>query len=158
MARPQKYPWDKIKLDFESGLQRADIHRKYDVPYNRINEHVKTKGWVQSEQAKAIIKDFDDVSYRVSELKAENPELVKNTIDIIIDRHPQFKRAMVALSGKLFNKMMKLADDAKAQDINNLAKGMQTITDTLGISQRHANTTNATQLINNFDGIKLIEE
>ena len=57
---------------------------------------------------------------------------------------------MVALSSKLFNRMLKLADDAEASDINSLAKGMQTITDTLGISQRHApkqdiNLTNAQQ-------------
>ena len=59
-------------------------------------------------------------------------------LDIVADKHPQFKKAMVALSSKLFNRMLKLADDAEASDINYLAKGMQTITDTLGISQRHA--------------------
>ena len=136
MARPAKYNWDKIKLDYESGLSQSEIHLKHDVPYNRLSE--RCKEWEQSELAKSVIKGFDDISEQVTELKGTRPDLVQNTLDIVADKHPQFKKAMVALSSKLFNRMLKLADDAEASDINSLAKGMQTITDTLGISQRHA--------------------
>ena len=136
MARPSKYPWDKIELDYVSGLSPSDLHKKYEVPYNRLSE--RTKKWEQSEQAKSIVMGFDRVSEQVSELKTEQPEVAKNVLDIVKDRHPQFKQAMVALSGKLFKKMMELTDEANANDVNQIAKGMQTIADTLGVSQRFA--------------------
>ena len=136
MARPQKYPWDKIEIDYKAGLSQSELHNKYEVPYNRLSE--RCKEWEQSELAKSVIKGFDDISEQVTELKGTSPELVQPVLDIVSDKHPQFKKAMVALSSKLFNRMLKLADDAEASDINSLAKGMQTITDTLGISQRHA--------------------
>ena len=159
MARPAKYPWDKIKLDYESGLSQSDLHKKYEVPYNALNDHITRKGWLQSEQSKAIIKGFDNISEQVSELKAETPELAKNTIDIIIDKHPQFKRAMVALSTKLFNRMFQITDQAKAHELPQLAKGMQTITDTLGISQRHSNTNMNMQVNNNqITAVKIVED
>ena len=136
MARPQKYPWDKIEIDYKSGLSQSELHNKYEVPYNRLSE--RCKEWEQSELAKSVIKGFDYISEQVTELKGTSPELVQPVLDIVADKHPQFKKAMVALSSKLFNRMLKLADDANASDITSLAKGMQTITDTIGISQRHA--------------------
>ena len=139
MARPQKYPWDKIEIDYKAGLSQSELHQKYEVPYNRLSE--RCKEWKQSEHAKAIIKGFDNISEVVTELKGINPELVQPVLDIVADKHPQFKKAMVALSSKLFNRMLKIADEASASEIPSLAKGMQTITDTLGISQRHASTT-----------------
>ena len=56
MARPAKYNWDKIKIDYESGLTQAEIHKKHEVPYNRLSE--RCKEWEISEQAKAVIKGF----------------------------------------------------------------------------------------------------
>ena len=136
MARPQKYNWDKIKIDYESGLSQSEIHHKHEVPYNRLSE--RCKEWQQSEQAKAIIKGFDEVTEAVTELKGSNPELAKNVMDIVVDKHPQFKKAMVALSSKIFNRALVIADTANAQDLTHLSKAMQTTTDTLGVTQRFA--------------------
>lgn len=136
MSRPAKYDWEKIRLDYESGLTQAQIRLKHNVPYNRLSE--RAKDWEASEQAKAVIKGFDEVSEAITELKGSNPDLAKNVLDIVQQKHPEFKRAMVALSSKLFNRMMKIADTATAMEIPQLAKGMQTVTDTLGVSQRHA--------------------
>jgi hypothetical protein len=147
MARPPKYNWDKIKLDYESGLSQAEIHHKHEVPYNRLSERVKE--WTVSEQARAVIKGFDEVSEVITELKGTNPDLARNVIDIVADKHPQFKKAMVALSSKLFNRMLSIADNATASEIPQIAKGMQIVTDTLGVSQRHASTT-----INNTNAVQ----
>lgn len=136
MARPPKYDWDKIKIDYECGLTQAQIRMKHEVPYNRLSE--RCKNWQVSEQAKSVIKGFDEVSEVLVELKEKHPDLAKNTLDIVQQKHPEFKKAMVALSSKLFNRMLKIANEATASEIHSLAKGMQTITDTLGVSQRHA--------------------
>ena len=136
MARPAKYDWEKIRIDFESGLTPAEIHKKHEVPYNRLSERMKE--WEVSEQAKSVIKGFDEVSEAITELKGTNPALAQNVIDIVTQKHPEFKRAMIALSSKLFNRMFKLADTAGASEIPHLTRGMQTIADTIGVSQRHA--------------------
>lgn len=158
MARPSKYDWKNIRLDLEAGLPHESVHKKYDVPYDAINKHLIRNPLVVSQEANAIIKGFDEVSQQVSQLKDKRPDLTQRTLDIIQDKHPQFKQAMVALSSKLFNRMLKITDEATASDIPQLAKGMQTITDTLGITQRHANTTinntNATQNVDNTITVK----
>ena len=59
MARPQKYPWDKIEIDYKAGLSQSELHNKYEVPYNRLSE--RCKEWEQSELAKSVIKGFDDI-------------------------------------------------------------------------------------------------
>lgn len=146
-GRPPKYDWKIVQLDYESGLSPADLHKKHEVPYNRLSEHIKK--WEQSDKAQAIIRGFDKVSEAVSDLKSDRPDLAKNVMDIIVDRHPQFKKAMVALSSKIFNRALAIADNATASDLSQLSKAMQTTTDTLGVSQRHAkteiNNTNAVQ-------------
>jgi len=138
MARPSKYDWVNIRLDIEAGLPHESVHKKYDVPYDAINKHLIRNPLVVSQEANAIIKGFDEVSQQVSQLKDKRPDLTQRTLDIIQDKHPQFKQAMVALSSKIFNRALKITDDASASDLVSLARGMQTVTDTLGISQRHA--------------------
>ena len=150
MARPNKYDWNNIRLDLEAGLPNEYVHKKYNVPYDAINKHLLRNPLVISQEANAVINGFDGISQQVSQLKEKSPELAQRTLDIVAEKHPQFKKAMVALSIKLFNRMLKIADEASASEIPSLAKGMQTITDTLGISQRHApkievNNTNAQQ-------------
>ncbi len=154
MSRPAKYDWHNIRLDLEAGLPHEYIFKKYEVPYDAINKHLKRNPLVLSQQANNVIKGFDAISQQVSQLKETNPELAQRTLDIVQEKHPEFKKAMVALSSKLFNRMLKITDEATASEIPALAKGMQLITDTLGISQRHApkqdiNLTNAQQNIDN---------
>ncbi|MEA2090956.1 MAG: hypothetical protein U9O83_01160 [Campylobacterota bacterium] len=138
MARPSKYDWKNIRLDLEAGLSHEYVHKKYEVPYDAINKNLKRNPLQVSQEADAVIKGFDEVSQQVSQLKDKQPELAKRTMDIVAEKHPEFKKAMVALSSKLFNRMLQLAPEAEARDIPNLAKGMQTVTDTLGVTQRHA--------------------
>lgn len=150
MARPAKYDWDNIRLDLEAGQSHEYVRKKYNVEYDVINKHLKRNPLQINQDAKSVIKAFDEVSQSLSQVADKSPELAQNVMDIVTQKHPEFKKAMVALSSKLFNRMLKIADEATANEIPQLAKGMQTITDTLGVSQRHApktdiNLTNAQQ-------------
>jgi hypothetical protein len=140
MARPSKYNWELIRLDLEAGLAQEYVHKKYEVPYDAINKHLLRNPLVVSQEANAIIKGFDEVSQQVSQLKDKHPDLAKNVMDIVIEKHPQFKKAMVALSSKIFNRALAIADTATAQDLTYLSKAMQTTTDTIGVTQRHASS------------------
>jgi hypothetical protein len=139
MARPAKYDWDNIRLDLEAGLAHEYVHKKYSVPYDAINKHLIRNPLVVNQQATSVIQGFDDISQQVNQLKDKSPQLAQRTLDIVTEKHPEFKKAMVALSSKLFNRMMQLAPDATANEIPALAKSMQTVTDTLGVSQRFSN-------------------
>ncbi|MDR0579771.1 MAG: hypothetical protein LBG21_04130 [Campylobacteraceae bacterium] len=146
MARPQKYDWEKIKIDYQSGLSKADIHKKHDIPYTTLNDYLKRQGckWEVSKQAKNTTKAIIGVSEAVSELNNENPALAKavidNAMDIVNKNIPEFKKAMVVIFSKLSQRCIELAPNATASEILTLAKAAQTITDTLNISQRHANS------------------
>lgn len=143
--------WTPILADYQTGqFSITKLAEKYEVSKSTLSVKVKELDLSMTEQAKQVIKGFDNSIEQLSNIKNEHPEIAEKIIDIVIDKHPQFKKAMVALSSKLFNRMLKIADDATANEIPSLAKGMQTITDTLGISQRHApksdvNLTNALQ-------------
>lgn len=144
MARPSKYDWENIRLDLQAGKPQEYVHKKYDVPYNSLANHLKKNPISINEQAVEAIASVDHISEVINEVNEQNPKLADRVIDLIEEKHPQFKKAMVGLSAKLFNRMNTLADTATASEVPQLAKGMQTITDTLGVSQRHAN-----QIINN---------
>ncbi len=165
MARPPKYPWKEILIDLEVGLTHAEVHKKYKVPYSSLTNYLKKNPLVINQQAKTAIEGFSTVNEVVSEVSEQNPEHAQAIIDIVTQRHPQFKRAMLALSGAIFKRGMEIAPEATATDLNSLSKAMQTTTDTLGVSQRHApkteiNNNNAQQ--NNHNeivgyGVKTIE-
>ena len=157
MARPSKYDWTNIRLDLEAGQSKAYVHKKYKVPYEAINKHLKRNPLQINQQAIEAIQGFDEVSQVVSQVKETNPNLADRIIDIVKEKHPEFKRAMVGLSAKLLNRMNKLADTASAGEVPQLAKGMQTVTDTLGVSQRHANTPQIAIQNNNTQQIAKIE-
>ena len=134
--------WKPILADYQTGqFSITKLAEKYEVSKSTLSLKVKDIDANITEQAKATIEGFDKSIEQLSNIQIEHPIIAEKIVDIITDKHPQFKKAMVALSSKLFNRMLKLADDATANEVPQLAKGMQTITDTLGVSQRHANTT-----------------
>jgi hypothetical protein len=137
IEKAQHYDWDAVKIDYESGLTKAQLHKKHDVPYNRLSDHAKK--WHRPKEVDAILNGFDAAADTLAQLKETNPKLAKNLINIITDKHPEFKKAMVALSAKLFTRMIDLAPIATAAEIPAIAKGMQIVTDTLGITSRHGN-------------------
>ena len=131
--------WKPILADYQTGqFSITKLAEKYEVSKSTLSIKVKELDANITEQAKSTIEGFDKSIEQLSNIQIEHPIIAEKIVDIITDKHPQFKRAMVALSSKLFNRMLKLGDTATATEIPSLAKGMQTITDTLGITQRHA--------------------
>lgn len=131
--------WNPIIADYQTGQYSiTKLAQKYEVSKSTLSVKVKELDGEITEQAKAVIQGFDDSIEQLSNIRNEHPEIAEKIVDIVTQKHPEFKKAMVSLSAKLFNRMMKIADEATATEIPRLAKGMQTITDTLGVSQRHA--------------------
>lgn len=157
MPRPSKYDWNNIRLDLEAGQTNEYVHKKYDVPYDALNKHLKRNPLRVSQEAKDVISGFDEVSQQVIQLADKQPELAERAIDIVKEKHPEFKQAMIHLSSKLFNRMMALSDEANASEVVSLSKGMQTVTDTLGITQRHASNQTQVNVQNNNANIQKIE-
>jgi len=161
MARPTKHEWNKIKLDYECGLSKAEIHKKYDIPYSTLSEYIKNNKWTVSEQTKTIIKGISEVSVVISELKNENPELAKNAIELAVDeisKHiPQYRKMISVIFSNMLDKTSELVGQAKTpKDLLDLAKAIQTQTDTIGISQRHANQQINTQINTQVEQKKIV--
>ena len=135
----RKIDWDPILAEYQTGqCSISKLAKKYEVSKSTLSMKVKELDDEVTERAKSVIRGFEDSIEQLSNMKAEHPAVAEKIVDIVTQKHPEFKKAMVALSSKLFNRMLKIADEATANEIPQLAKGMQTITDTLGISQRHA--------------------
>jgi transposase-like protein len=131
--------WNPILADYQTGQYSiSKLAEKHGVSKSTLSERVKGLDRTVRDRAEAVVKSFDDSIEQLIELRTEQPIIAQKVVDIVTQKHPEFKKAMVALSSKLFNRMLKLADSAEANEIPSLAKGMQTITDTLGVSQRHA--------------------
>ena len=135
----RKIDWDPILAEYQTGQYSLNkLAEKHNVSKGALSYKLKEVDKSLIEQSNTVIKGFDDSIEQLEQLRLNNPQVAEKVIDIVTQKHPEFKKAMVALSGKLFNRMLKIADEATANEIPQLAKGMQTITDTLGISQRHA--------------------
>ncbi len=135
----RKIDWTPILADYQTGQYSLNqLSKKHNVSKGALSYRLKEIDTSLIEQSNAVIKGFDDSIEQLEQLRLNNPQVAEKVIDIVTQKHPEFKKAMIALSGKLFNRMLKIADEATANEIPQLAKGMQTITDTLGISQRHA--------------------
>lgn len=131
--------WTPILADYQTGQYSiSKLAEKHGVSKSTLSERVKDLDRTVQDKAKAVVQSFDDSIEQLIELRTEQPIVAQKVVDVVTQKHPEFKKAMVALSSKLFNRMLKIADEASASDIPQLAKGMQTITDTLGVSQRHA--------------------
>lgn len=131
--------WKPILADYQTGQYSiSKLAEKHGVSKSTLSERVKDLDRTVRDRAEAVVKSFDDSIEQLIELRTEQPIVAQKVVDIVTQKHPEFKKAMIALSSKLFNRMLKIADEATANEIPQLAKGMQTITDTLGISQRHA--------------------
>ena len=141
--------WTPILADYQTGQYSiSKLAEKHGVSKSTLSERVKDLDRTVQDKAKAVVQSFDDSIEQLIELRTEQPIVAQKVVDVVTQKHPEFKKAMVALSSKLFNRMLKIADEATASDIPQLAKGMQTITDTLGVSQRHAPKTELKQETN----------
>jgi hypothetical protein len=145
MARPAKYDWERIKLDYESGLAPADLHKKYDIAYNILSYQIKKNGWVVIEQAKSITEAFNGVIEQVIELNDKNPKLAKIAVEKVIDdigsRMPEYRKSISIIFHNLLIQTDKVLQKAKtASDIVQLSKAVQIQTDSIGVTQRHASS------------------
>ena len=131
--------WKPILTEYQTGQYSiSKLAEKHEVSKSTLSQKVKELDNSVTEQAKAVISSFDNSIEQLSNIATEHPNIANKIVDIVTDKHPQFKKAMVALSSKIFNRALVIADTANAQDLTHLSKAMQTTTDTLGVTQRHS--------------------
>ena len=138
MGRPAKYDWANIRADLELGESKAYVHKKYNVPYNAINNHLKGAPIGINAEAQAVVEEFSKVTEQIKEIVSEQPEVGAKVLDLLEEKHPQFKKQLATLTSNMLTRANQLVKDADAIGINHLAKGIQTTTDTAGITQRHS--------------------
>ena len=74
MARPSKYPWEEIKADYEAGLDKVEIRRRYNIPRNTLDTKISEQGWEVNQHAVKAMNGLSEVSVHFGALEAESPE------------------------------------------------------------------------------------
>jgi len=118
MGRPSKYDWKAIRLDLEAGQENEYVHKKYDVPYDAINKHLKRNPLEVNQQAKHALKGFDEISQVISQVEDKHPELARTVLEIASERSQHIRLfANSALQNQRYaNNAMK----EKSTDMNTL--------------------------------------
>jgi len=138
MGRKSKYDWDDIRLDISLGMSQADVVVKHKVPFSTLSTHLRSKPVIPNLKAKSAIAGFEVATSEIAEVIEGNKAVAEKVIDILESKHPQFKKQLATLTSNLLTRANQLIKDSDAQGISHLAKGIQTATDTVGITQRHA--------------------
>ena len=90
----------------EVGQPHEYIHKKYGVPYDAINKHLKRNPLEVNQQAESIVRGLDEVSQVICQVADKRPDLVEAATDIAIERnsHIEFFTKSILRNQSIANK------------------------------------------------------
>lgn len=160
----KRIDWSPVLTEYQTGqFSISALAKKYNISKSTLSVKIKAMGNNQTEQAKEAVETFDRATEQILHISNEQPELAQKVIEIVQDKHPHFKKAMETLSSAILKRGLEMVPKADANDLKSLSKAMQTTTDTLGVSQRHAprvekNNDNADHVNDMTEALRLIHE
>ena len=118
MARPIKYDWVVIRKALECGKSNEYVNKKYDVPFDTINKHLKRNPLTVNQQAKSIVEDLDKVSQVVSQVADKRPDLAREALIIAGERskHIIYFTNSILVNQEFANK--KIDENTELVDLN----------------------------------------
>lgn len=140
-------PWSTIFTRLSAGQPIAELAYMYGHG-RMITMWAKEMGITYEPQLEQIIVDEVSHRERVTALADANPEVANTLMEMVNEVAPDFVSKVALFSSELVDKSRTLlkGEYIDASDIANLAKAIQTVTDTVGVTQRHAS---AAQINNN---------
>jgi len=139
MPRPQKFPWDKIRADYETGMfDQKHIINKYGVDSGALSRKIKKEKWTINQKANEAMTSFDTVNQNLSDLLETNPLLAESTLEQMAKRDPDLVRLVMDANKAVLKQASTTASQVFGADLNATAKAVQTASDSLGLTQRHA--------------------
>jgi len=138
MARPPKHPWDEIRAKYETGqFDQAGLIKQYGVDSGALSRKIKKDGWVVNQKAIQAIRGFDEVNQNLSDL-SDKPLLHEATLEEMSKLDPTLMQLVFDANKAVMTQAKDTAGNVFGADLNATAKAVQTCSDSLGITQRHA--------------------
>ncbi len=152
MARISTHTWNEIQKDFESGMSQADI-RKSMTYLHQHQEANKRDGWRLSQDQKAILSEFKEVSAKISESHSQANDLQKKEIEdefktILEDNELiQNNRKLLKMAQGIIIKNKEKFDHSNIRNLTGAVKDIESVANPQA-SKIEANSTNNNQTVN----------
>ena len=132
-------PWTEVYTRLSAGMSILDVIYIYGNG-RKIALFAKMDG-IEVNDVLSDTLDQEILQRRkMGEIEAKNPEVARTMKEMVNEYAPDVGRDVIMLSKKLVAKAVELVeeDECSSNDLNNIAKAVQTMTDTIEITQRHS--------------------
>ncbi len=132
-------PWTEVYTRLSAGMSILDVIYIYGNG-RKIALFAKMDG-IEVNDVLSDTLDQEILQRRkMGEIEAKNPEVARTMKEMVNEYAPDVGRDVIMLSKKLVAKATELVeeDECSSNDLNNIAKAVQTMTDTIEITQRHS--------------------
>ena len=138
-------PWDEVYTRISAGMDMEDIAEIYGngrkIALWAVHDDI---GY--SEPLATLVDTEIEQRRKMQTLDKINPTVAKTIHDMANEFAPDVSKSVALFAKELVEKSRTLAgeESVTSGDLLNLAKAVQTTTDVLGLTQRHANAANQT--------------
>jgi len=138
-------PWEKIYAHIRLGLPYEHLHDMYGK-LRKIILFAVRDGVKYEETANKLMSDEYEQRIALKSAATVDPVLVQTMQEAVNAYAPDVRRDVTIFGQALITRAIKMVndEDTRSSDISNLANAVQTVTDTLSVTERHASAANHT--------------
>ena len=132
-------PWEEVYTRIAGGMSMEHIEEIYGNARKIALWAIEDNIGVVPEIADTIDSEIQQ-RRKMKEIQMTNPAVAKTMLEMANEYAPDVGREVVLLSQSLVKKAQQLVndEDCSSNDLNNIAKAVQTMTDTIELTQRHS--------------------
>jgi predicted DNA-binding protein YlxM (UPF0122 family) len=149
--------WERAKEYFEAGLSLSDITLRTTIDKASVSRRAKRDGWIKNNDEKQqLILD----AVRVAEVKTTLNQQALSVHDELVNEKLRMMGLLRTFNEKAVKKATQMLDKIdNAQEFKFLADGVDKVSITAGINERHAKPTqiNNTTQTANFSGMNDVD-
>ena len=137
-------PWTTIFARIESGQDIEEIGKQYGHA-RKIALFAKMHNVAVNEKKRLFVKKEVEQRETIQEIaNTEGVEAAKTLLQRVNEVAPDYERSLAIFANKTVLKAIDKLDDnyLEASDMLSMAKAVQTASDTVGVTQRHASASN----------------
>ena len=142
-------PWTEVFTRLSAGMPIEDVVYMYGQA-RKITLFAINEGILDADPVLSQVVDDEIIQRRkMQEIEATNPIVARTMKEMVNEYAPDVGKSVVMLSKAIVDRAQNLVEDdeCSAMDLKNITSAIQTMTDTLEITQRHS----AGVMINNGD-------
>ena len=132
-------PWTEIYTRISGGMSMEHIEEIYGHGRKIALWAIEDNIHIVPEISDTVDSEIEQ-RRKMKEIQVANPVVAKTMLEMANEYAPDVGKEVVLLSQSLVKKAQKLIndEDCSSNDLNNIAKAVQTMTDTIELTQRHS--------------------